>query len=205
MKSRKHELLKQDEAAKAQASSEQQPQTVDLLRKTAQTTARSVALGEETTEKLQVQSEQIERSKRSLDQAEYNLKVSDRLVRGIGSVGGAIASWFSRKPKVPKEKDTTAPQPQAKQKGGAPGSGGPYQPEGRQQQGPADHMFSEEENHLIDTIGRDVATLRQQAETQQTIVTHQREVLGKMEKQTDKIEGQMKKTTNKMQKICREY
>lgn len=204
MKSRKQDLVKQEEAGKAQGSSEQ-PQTVDLLRKTAQTTARSVALGDETTAKLQVQSEQIERSKRSLDQAEYNLKVSDRLVKGIGSVGGAIASWFSRKPKVPKEKESSAPQPQPKQKGAPSTPGAPYQPDGRTQQGPADHMFSEEENHLIDTIGRDVATLRQQAETQQAIVTHQREVLGKMEKQTDKIEGQMKKTTNKMQKICREY
>lgn len=80
---------------------EQQPSTVELLKKTVRTTHETIDVGDETAMKLRMQSEQLDRVDKKFDDVEYNLKVSDRLVKGMGGITGKIGSWFTRKPKAP--------------------------------------------------------------------------------------------------------
>eukprot|EP00658_Telonema_sp_P-2_P047132 TRINITY_DN3568_c0_g1_i4.p1 TRINITY_DN3568_c0_g1~~TRINITY_DN3568_c0_g1_i4.p1 ORF type:complete len:226 (+),score=61.32 TRINITY_DN3568_c0_g1_i4:226-903(+) len=98
------------------ASGQQQQQIADLqaqqkamLESAVKSSNQSVEMGHETNRTLNKQGEQLDRTNNKLDEVEYELKVSDKIVKNMSSLSGMVASWFWRTPKAP-EHSTGLPQ-----------------------------------------------------------------------------------------------
>ena len=229
---RKKELLESNAGGDQALQQEQSKQsTTDILRKTARTTAETVDIGDHTMTQLRAQGETIDRVDRKMDEAEYNLKVSDRLVKGIGSVGGMVSTWFSRKPKV-------APPKQEKKPGWLDSWMGKKKkpefdeledPRQKAQQdirarherdqkerlvaarngepvakttGPSNPgALTKEEEDLLDIISGDVGRMHQQANHTTEILGEQQKKLDSLSTKVDNVNDHMRKTTRNIKKI----
>lgn len=78
-----------------------QAETLKSLKRAQRETNQTIEVGEDTTRRLAHQSDTINRIDGTLDKTEYELKVADRILKGMTGIGGAIASWFTSAPKAP--------------------------------------------------------------------------------------------------------
>ncbi len=142
---------------------------------------------------------------KKLDETEYELKVSDRLVKSISSWGGAFVSWMLPKPKAPPATpDSSQSQPRyasstpvmeappAKKKsvgGSLPASPTPT------------HGMTKEEEDLLDGLGQDVLTLKHQANLHKVVLDEQNRQLDAMNAKADKVQDHLHKTNRNVRKL----
>lgn len=176
--------------------------TTELLRQACRDANASVDVGNDTNTKLRKQGEQMDAMSHTLDNVEYELKVSDRIVKGMSSLGGMVSSWFSSAPKAPKEKkeDQLLPVKQLK-KNRTEERSARAEPDRvtKRPESPQDQASPRDEDDvLLDALHNDLKTMKNQATTQRDVITEQTRKLDELAKKNDKVIQHMKATDRKV-------
>ena len=196
-----------------QMTTEQKVTAAQHLRAACRDANAAADMGEDTTAQLRRQGEQMDNMSNNLDTIEYELKVSDRIVKNMSSIGGMISTWFTRKPKheaqpLPTSTDgpsrsdnrtveTTRPASSSVQK---KGDLNPKQQQ-QQQQPPAESQYDEEEDKLLDELSNNLHVLKNQAHTQRELLDEQQKKLDELNAKTDRVHRHMEKTDRKVRRM----
>ena len=202
----------------------QQRKCTDILKQARRDANQAIAVGEDTSIQLAKQGEQMSNIDRKLDETEYELKVSDRLVKSIGSWGGAFVSWMLPKPKAPptatgsssSPAPTTEPASAARPSSSKPStaassSGSVSRPDKKQPAGQKQQQveqearspfgLSKEEEDLLDGLGQDVSTLKHHATLHRTVLEEQNRQLDRMNAKADKVQDHLHKTNRNVKNL----
>lgn len=184
--------------------------SVDYLKRACRDASASVEVGHDTTRQLQKQGEQMEGISRTLDSVEYELRVSDRIVKSMSSWGGMVASWFTSAPKRPKDKQ---PNEKPTSKGDVPSSA--RDNENAKKKGDTrsvpvlrDPVLRDEvrtakaeEDALLDTLANDLDTLKHQATNQREVLAVQNRQLDALNAKSERVKTHMDSTNRKVRKM----
>lgn len=208
------DLTPEQQQEVTQIKQSQAASNVEVLKKAVRTTNDTIDVGNETAVKLKIQGEQMDRVDRKFDEVEYNLKVSDRLVKGMSGFTGKIGSWFTRKPTAPPTAEEKAEKKAQSSKswlggwmGGAT-SKKVVEPEPTTSTSSANHVpspgqLTKEEEDLIDAISHNVGTIKKQAEADSVELKEHERKLADLNDKSDHVDGHMKKTTKKIGKLLK--
>lgn len=192
------------------ASGQQQQQIADLqaqqkamLESAVKSSNQSVEMGHETNRTLNKQGEQLDRTNNKLDEVEYELKVSDKIVKNMSSLTGMVASWFWRTPKAP-EHATGLPQSSfpderhhredqsAASRGGV---GGAKRTDiGQGEGGGANDAY-------LDELDANINQMRDQALQQRRTMAEQNKKLDELATKVDNTNAHMRQTERNIRKI----
>lgn len=179
--------------------------SVDYLKRACRDASASVEIGHDTTRQLQKQGEQMDGISRTLDGVEYELRVSDRIVKSMSSWGGMIASWFTSEPKRPKEK---ASKETPSVRGAASSSARGATNSRGHASSPQDSALREElrtakteEDALLDTLANDLDTLKHQATNQREVLAVQNRQLDDLNGKSERVKAHMDTTNRKVRKM----
>lgn len=203
--------------------------TVDLLRQARRETTRAIEVGEATTTQLALQGESLERTEKAVDNIEFNLRISDRILKGMSGWGGALSTWFSSEPKRPQgSTPTTTPTttvesrvaasapPPASPASSTGANGAARAPaasakllatkpgrdqEQKQEEPKTIGGYTVEEDQLLDGISADVAALRSQALLHREVLNDQNRRLDGLNGKVDNVGAHMKSTNAKVKRI----
>eukprot|EP00388_Colpodella_angusta_P040392 GDKK01050071.1.p1 GENE.GDKK01050071.1~~GDKK01050071.1.p1 ORF type:complete len:236 (-),score=26.91 GDKK01050071.1:62-769(-) len=166
----------------------------------------TVNTGHATTQELAKQGETIERVDKGVENIEYELKVSDKLVKNMSGLTGMVASWFMKDPKPKKKSDAacckaddSAVRKDTKSKS--------YSVPDRSTTTTTTSTSDNANPHDIETdkllgeLANNLSVMRDQAHTQQGILRDQHKQLDELTKKVDKTNQHMKKTDANIKKI----
>jgi hypothetical protein len=188
----------------------------EILKKARREACAAIDIANETTHSLARQGEQIDRIDENLDCIEYELKVSDRIVRSMESWGGMIASWFKPKPKPPKPQEppkrsvdgaqTNEGRPQGVVAVGGKGARHPrvvsaVSSSSAPATGGVGGPYFQEHDALLDGLSHDLTTLKEQAHVQREVIAEQTQKLDAIDGKTDKVQWHMKRTEKKIKRM----
>lgn len=198
------------QAVDSEDGSQQQQQIADLraqqramLERAVRTSHESVEIGHGTTQSLGRQGEQLDRTNGKLDEVEYELKVSDKIVKNMSGLTGMVASWFWRTPKPPAAKDGD-PTPAAaannvSRLGESSSRGRPAKSQADAQ--PASSQTSTEHDEYLDELGANVRVMREQAQLHQRVMAEQNKKLDELAAKVDNTNAHMRQTERNIRKI----
>lgn len=211
-----------DDSSSAQSRiKDYRAQEHEYLRAAVKSSHGSVDTGHATTQELVRQGETIDKVDADMDKIEYELKVSDKLVKNMSGIKGMFASWFMKDPKPPKKSpgccDTSDVKPgdDARIVRALPPSGGKdagvnssaqAMPKRTQKFG-ANDVSSEASAHdadtekMLDELTNNLSVMRDQAVTQQGILRQQHQRLDELNAKVDKTGSHMNSTNQKIRKI----
>jgi hypothetical protein len=185
--------------------------TTELLRQACRDANASVDVGHDTNKKLGKQGEQMDSMSNTLDTIDYELKVSDRIVKSMSSWGGMVAAWFTSAPKAPKEKPST---PEKIETGRKSSSAREKTSSSRTSQKPNEASKLEksdvvkaqqqqstprdEEDDLLESLHNDLKTMKHQATTQREVISEQNRKLDDLSNKNDAVMQKMKSTDRKV-------
>lgn len=172
--------------------------STDLLRQACRDANASIEIGNDTTQRLGAQGEQMDRMGRQLDNIEYELKVSDRIVKNISSWGGMVASWFSSTPSAPKEaQNQTSRHVQAVGQTGKPPGLLPRKKDAVSES----PLVVNEEDRLLDSLSNDLQVLKGQATLHRDVLDEHNKKLEKLVDKNDRVMAHMQKTDRNVRKL----
>lgn len=174
---------------------DQKKSSVQILQNAARVMHQTEDVGDSTTHQLRQQGEQIDNVGRKLDDIEFELKWSDKILRGMSGFTGMVGSWFSRNPK--REKSTpdmpTKGMPsldaQKAAKSGV-GASNPLQPQN-----------VSEEDKLLDELQAGVKRIHEYASETKNMLDEQNRALDHTNSKVDHVRDHMARTTRKTKDI----
>lgn len=164
----------------------------------------TIEVGNDTSSRLQKQGEQMDGMSRSLDHIEYELKVSDKIVKTMSSWGGMVSGWFSSDPKPVKSKPEQ-PQSSVKAARPAPGSAGKAKKSEEKTSTTTENTstlgLTQEEDMLLDQLSNNLHVMRGQAHLHRDIIAEQNKKLDELAEKNDKVRLHMQKTDKNVRKM----
>ena len=172
--------------------------TTELLRQACRDANASVDVGNDTNTKLSKQGEQMSSMSNTLDNIDYELKVSDRIMKGMSSWGGMVSSWFTSAPKAPKEKKEEIRKSEKRPK---------RQDEKHRPIETLNRTHSpiaqghDEDDQLLDALHNDLKIMKTQATTQREVIKEQNTKLDELVKKSEAVTQHMRSTDRKVRQM----
>jgi hypothetical protein len=172
--------------------------TTELLRQACRDANASVDVGNDTNTKLSKQGEQMTSMSNTLENIEYELKVSDRIMKGMSSWGGMVSSWFTSAPKAPKEKKEEIRKSEKRPK---------RQDEKHRPIENLNRTHSpiaqghDEDDQLLDALHNDLKIMKTQATTQREVIKEQNTKLDELVKKSEAVTQHMRSTDRKVRQM----
>ena len=188
----------------------------EYLTDAVRTSHTTVRTGHETTQELSRQGEAIDRTDKMVDNIEYELKVSDKIIKSMSGFTGLVASWFTRDPKAAKNKkkktteavesDNNSPPRDDPVSGPTVSKASPSVASGRNASSQSASAAARNDDdadtdRLFDELQGNLSVMRDQAVTQQGILRDQHKRLDELTTKMDKTNQHMKTTQRNMKKI----
>lgn len=168
---------------------------------------------------LESQGDQIARTQRKLDETEANVDKSNFILKGMGSIWGALSNKFSKKPATPKEavvaKDAERAAAAAAGGGASPAAGaaggkggaGSQQKGGQQQQQSASSKSSSaplsEDELLLQQISASMGSVKNIALAMGSELEKQDKMLDGLSSSIDRVDGKLGKATSTATKLAK--
>lgn len=187
--------------------SQEQKSTTELLRQAARDASASVDVANDTSRQLATQGEQMDRIDRDLDTIEYELKVSDRIVKGMSSWGGMIASWFTSAPKKPKDthRQIGDHPPREESRTQQSAQTRPQVVDRRQQADRRQEVdrkrHDDDDDDLLDALAGNLAVLKTQAHLHREVIDEHNKKLDALSTKNDHVMSHMQRTDRNIRKM----
>ncbi|CUG30418.1 Hypothetical protein, putative [Bodo saltans] len=172
--------------------------TTELLKQACRDANASVEVGNDTNTKLSKQGEQMSSMSNTLDNIEYELKVSDRIMKGMSSWGGMVSSWFTSAPKAPKESKVEVVKQERQRR---PQETKPAKPAPLEKKSSPVNEDRDEDDRLLDALHNDLKIMKSQAKTQREVIKEQNTKLDELVKKNEAVTQHMRSTDRKVRQM----
>lgn len=191
--------------AHQQRIQELQQEQKKFLTEAVRTSHSTIGTGDATIQELNRQGETIDRVDKGVDNIEYELKVSDKLVKNMSGLTGMVASWFMRDPKPKKSKATCCTAESTAVRSDEQRA--KYASERKTSEltsassATTSNPHDVEADKLLNELANNLSVMRDQAHTQQEILRTQHKQLDALSAKVDKTNQHMRKTESNIKKI----